>query len=106
MVDCTILPSIDLGAGEHEGIPVALIEAMGYGIPVISTSTGGIPELLSDGAGILVPHKDPVALADAIKSLLNDARLGKQLSYAGYKRVIDEFSIEPIVRKLVDCIGK
>ena len=41
--------SLDLGNGEHEGIPVSLIEAMAHGLPVISTQTGGIPELVTGG---------------------------------------------------------
>ena len=66
-IDAVVMPSIDLGGGVHEGIPVTLMEAMAYGIPVISTTTGGTPELLRDGAGILVPSRDPAALAEAIE---------------------------------------
>ena len=44
-VDCVVLPSLDLGGGEHEGISVALMEAMAHGVPTIATSTGGLAEL-------------------------------------------------------------
>ena len=67
-VDLLVLPSITTPEGEHEGLPTVLVEAMSFGIPVISTNTGGIPELLSDGAGLLVREKSSVALADAIES--------------------------------------
>jgi colanic acid/amylovoran biosynthesis glycosyltransferase len=50
-VTAVVLPSVDLGRHEHEGIPATLIEAMAHGVPVISTSTGGIPELLQPDAG-------------------------------------------------------
>ena len=50
-IDMVVLPTL------HEGIPVCLMEAMAYGVPVISTATGGIPELLRDGAGIIVPPR-------------------------------------------------
>jgi Glycosyl transferases group 1 len=51
---------------------VALMEAMACGIPVIGTQTGGIPELLRDGAGLMVPPNDPEALAEALRSLGGD----------------------------------
>jgi glycosyltransferase involved in cell wall biosynthesis len=53
-VGIVVLPSIDLGKGCHEGIPVTLMEAMVFGIPVVSTYTGGIPELLGNCACVLV----------------------------------------------------
>jgi len=102
--DLVVLPSVDLGEGLHEGIPVALIEPMSLGVPVISTSTGGIPELLRDGAGIMVPPKDPCALADAIERLLNDPALRKRLSEAGRRRVEEEFSVEAVVDRLTEYI--
>ena len=61
--DIVVLPSLDLGKHLHEGIPVPLMEAMANRIPVISTQTGGIPELLRDGAGIMVSPGDAAALA-------------------------------------------
>ena len=103
-VDVVVLPSVDLGDGLHEGIPVCLIEAMAYGVPVVSTSTGGIAELLHDGAGILVPPKDSAALADAIERLLGDENLRKQLSEAGRRRVEAEYGVENVIFKLLQLI--
>jgi glycosyltransferase involved in cell wall biosynthesis len=100
-VGVTVLPSIDLGNGEHEGIPVALIEAMGHGVPVVSTTTGGIPELLEDGAGLLVPPQDECALAEAIERLLDDPRLRADLGCAGRQRVVEEFATEAVVAELL-----
>lgn len=94
-VDAVVLPTL------HEGIPVALMEPMGYGIPVISTHVGGIPELLRDGAGIMVPPADPVALADAIERVMRDGELRRQLSTAGRRRVEEEFSVERVVSELL-----
>src|SRR6202042_1324469 len=61
--------------GEHEGIPVAAMEAMAACVPVVSTTTGSLPELVRPGEGILVPQRDPAALADAIATLLADPEL-------------------------------
>ena len=86
-VDMMVLPSL------HEGIPVSLMEAMAYGIPVISTAVGGTPELLRDGAGILAPPQDPVALADAMERLVRSPELRRQLGQAGRRRIEEEFSL-------------
>lgn len=103
-VDLVVLPSVDLGEGLHEGIPVSLIEAMGFGIPVISTTTGGIPELLHDGAGILVPPKDPDAIAEALIQLLVDPSLRYSLGCSGRERVLERFSIDKVVEQLLKLI--
>jgi colanic acid/amylovoran biosynthesis glycosyltransferase len=99
-IDAVVLPSIDLGNNMQEGIPVALMEAMAHGIPVVSTETGGIPELLRDGAGIMVPPQDPEALADAIQQLIRDPALRVQLGIAGRRRVADHFAVERTVTEL------
>jgi glycosyltransferase involved in cell wall biosynthesis len=92
-VDMMVLPSVDLGRHLHEGVPVSLMEAMAHRIPVISTDTGGIPELLHGGAGILVPPQDPVALADAIERLVHSPDLRRQLGASGRRRIEEEFAL-------------
>jgi len=100
-VDVVVLPSTDLGDGVHEGIPVSLMEAMSYGIPVISTTTGGIPELLGSEAGLLVPERDPLALAEAIEHLARDPSLCRRLGESGRRKVREEFSVEKVVDELI-----
>jgi colanic acid/amylovoran biosynthesis glycosyltransferase len=94
-VDMIALPSL------HEGIPASLQEAMGYGIPVIATPVGGIPELLRDGAGLMVPTTDADALADAIERLVDDPQLRLSLGQAGRERVEREFAIRTVTAELV-----
>ena len=101
-VDIVVLPSITTASGEHEGIPVALMEAMAAGVPVISTTTGGIPELLGDGAGILVPPEDSKALADAIEQLMKDSELRYKIGAKGKEKVKKEFAIDSVVTKMVE----
>lgn len=93
-VDCVVLPSL------HEGISVALMEAMAHGVPVIATSTGGVPELLHDGAGVLVPPADSVTLADGLERVLGSATLRAELGRAGRQRVEEEFDIAAIGQEL------
>lgn len=99
-VDCVVLPSLDLGGGLHEGISVALIEAMAHGVPVVATRTGGLPELLDGGSGVLVPPADPEALADALERVLGSATLRAELVRAGRQRVVEEFDVVAIARQL------
>jgi glycosyltransferase involved in cell wall biosynthesis len=99
-VDCVVLPSLDLGGGLHEGLSVALVEAMANGIPVISTLTGGLPELLEGGAGLLVPPADVGALAEALERVLGSAALREELARAGWRRVAEGFDIAAIAPEL------
>jgi len=105
-VDIVILPSIITKKGEHEGIPVALMEAMAYGIPVISTNTGGIPELLSNGAGIIVEEKSSEQLAEAILKIMRNKEFKKELTERGYQKIQEEFNIEKNVKTLLELIQK
>jgi colanic acid/amylovoran biosynthesis glycosyltransferase len=100
-VDGVVLPSLDLGGGLHEGLSIGLVEAMAHGIPVIGTRTGGLPELLEGGAGLLVDAGDPGALAGGLSELLCSADLRTRLGAAGRQRVEEQFDVEAIARQLV-----
>lgn len=104
-VDVVVLPSIVTGDGVREGIPVALMEAMSYGIPVISTRTGGIPELLGDGSGIMVEERDTESLADAIEKLINDPDYYALMSMRGRKKVERDFNISLISKRLLELFS-
>lgn len=99
-VDAMILPSVDLGNGVHEGIPVSLMEAMGYGVPVISTTTGGIPELIKNEAGILVPPENVQALSDAIERIIINNDLRRILSKNGFEVVSKDYNISVVAKEL------
>jgi len=100
-VDIVILPSINTKNGEHEGIPVALMEAMAHSIPVISTNTGGIPELLSDKAGVIVEEKNSKQLAIAIKKFIKNRNFREKIARKGYDRVCTDFNIQKNTKKLI-----
>lgn len=93
--DIFVLPSF------AEGIPVALMEAMAIGIPVIATYVGGITELVVDQqTGQVVFPSDPIALADAIARYVDNPDLCKTISKNAREKVEMEFNIEDQVDKL------
>lgn len=100
-----VLPSIDLGDNLREGVPVSLVEALAYGVPVISTRTGAIPELL-DGIGVLVPDKNPQALADAIALLMSDEVYRQNLISSGRAAVLKEYDVKKTAADLIARIEK
>lgn len=73
-VDAFILPSY------NEGLPISILEAMSYNLPIISTSVGGIPEILKNGYnGFLIRPGDKKALKNAILTLINNPSLRKEM---------------------------
>jgi len=100
-----VLACIDLrGQGEHvDGIPVALMEAMAMGVPVISTNLSGIPELIeANVSGLLVPEKDEVALADALSRLIQEREFRDKLGQLARKRIEEDFNLATNTRSLAD----
>jgi glycosyltransferase involved in cell wall biosynthesis len=89
-----ILPSVPTANGLREGIPVALMEAMACGLPVISSRLSGIPELVEHGvSGILVVPRDIMGLADAIEQLALAPELRERMGLAGHKKIVREFDL-------------
>ncbi len=72
-------------ASDWEGHPIAVMEAMAAGLPVVATSVGGVPEIVGD-AGLLVPPHDPAALEQALRRLISDPALRFRLAQAGRAR--------------------
>jgi glycosyltransferase involved in cell wall biosynthesis len=85
----------------HEMQPLAILEAMAAGLPVVASRAGGIPDLVRDGeTGVLVPPGDAVALADALERLLGDDELTARLGVAGHERVRADFAPSTTIDRL------
>jgi glycosyltransferase involved in cell wall biosynthesis len=98
--DVLVLPSIIDARGDTEGLGVALLDAMSYGIPAIASRVGGIPDIIEDGvSGLLVPPADPLALATAIERVARDPALAKRLADAGRARLRTHFSWDVITKR-------
>ncbi len=104
--DVCVLPSVVTAAGEQEGIPVSLLEAMSAGIPVVATAAGAVPELVADGAGALVPPADPTALAAALAGLARDRPAREALGRKGRERVAGEFDVRRTTERLLEEIRR
>jgi len=83
----------------NEGLPMALIEAMACGKPVVATDVGAVRDLLEDGrAGLVVPPRDPMALARGIASVLDDPDLSARLS-ARARDAGQKYHVDNLVRR-------
>ena len=101
--DIFVLPSRTARNGDREGIPVALMEAMSRGKPVISTRHVGIPELVRNG--LLVDENDIEGLADAIDSLSDDPAQRAELGRLNRELIQREFSVQSVL-ELKALFGK
>lgn len=92
--DLFVLPSI------YEGLSIALIEAMALGVPAVVSDAGGLPEVVRHGReGVVIPARDPAALADALVSLLQDRSLRERLGEAARQRAAT-FDIRKAVHRM------
>lgn len=92
-----LLPSL------WENFPYAVLEAMACGVPVVASRTGGVVELVDDGAtGILVPSSDPAAVTEAVCALLADPQRLGDMSRAARARVEQHFRVEAVVPQMLD----
>lgn len=94
--DIFVLPSL-----LREGQPLSVLEAMAYGVPVIASRIGGVPEIIRDQEnGILVPAQEPQLLADQIEVLILDPGRRKQLGEAGRKTFVENFDANIMIKKM------
>jgi colanic acid/amylovoran biosynthesis glycosyltransferase len=104
LVDSHILlcPSVVGADGDQEGIPVAVMEAMGCGLPVIATRHSGIPELVEDGiSGFLTPERDADAVAERLMYLIEHSETWPTMGRAGRARIEADYDIEKLNDQLV-----
>ena len=101
------LPAIVDSKGDTEGLGVVLIEAMELGLPVVASNVGGIPDVVVDGvSGILVPEKDPQALASAYKRLAASPELQEQLLAGAQRRIAECFTWDGIVARQIGTYNR
>ena len=94
-------------ASQSEGSPYVLLEAMAAGLPIVATAVGGVPEILEDNqTGLLVPSRNPQAMAQALARLLNDPDLAARLVASADALVTTRLSPERYARSLIDVYSE
>ncbi len=102
MKECSVfaLPCVVTKDNDMDGIPFVLMEAMALGKPCVSTPVSGIPELIEDDInGLLVPQRDSMALAEALKLLLKDKQLKARLGTRASQKISRDFNLEINMRQ-------
>jgi glycosyltransferase involved in cell wall biosynthesis len=98
-----VLPCTREADGGMDNLPTVIMEAMAAGLPVISTSLGGIPEMVEHGVnGELVPERDPAAICAAMERLISDPERARRLGDRGRQIAQEKFSIETSARALIE----
>ena len=96
LMDVFVLPS------KWEGLPISILEAMAFKMPVIATEVGGIPEIVrKDQTGVLIPPNDPIALRDAVLKLLENTSFSQKLVERAHQEILQKFDQERMVRETV-----
>ena len=95
MADVFVLPT------NNDCFPLVLLEAMQYGLPVVSTFEGGIPDIVENKiTGLLIEQNNPIALADNLEFLLNNEVIRLQMGKAGRVKYKNEFTLQTFESKL------
>ena len=101
--DVFVLPACFDRHGDTEGQGVVLLEALSHGKPVVASAVGGIVDIIKhEKTGLLVPEKNPHALADAIVRILTNEELYTRLAKDGYKFAKQNFSEDAVAEKMVE----
>jgi glycosyltransferase involved in cell wall biosynthesis len=93
--ECLAASDVFVLSSNWEGNPLAVMEAMAAGLPVVGTAVGGVPELVESGQqGILVPPGDCAAFTDAMRILMNDPQKRTAMANAARARATAAFNLE------------
>ncbi|MEA2562555.1 MAG: hypothetical protein QOH06_4059 [Acidobacteriota bacterium] len=98
--DLFVLPAVHDSKGNVDGLPNVILEAMASGLPVVASGISGIPLAVEDGlTGLLVPERDPVALAAALRKLLANPELARTMGERGRRKAETELTWDAVASR-------
>jgi glycosyltransferase involved in cell wall biosynthesis len=101
--DIFIMPSVVHSSGDRDGIPTVIMEALMHRVPVIATDVSGISEVIEDGiTGLLIPEKDPRAIAEAVERMVANRDEALIMAERGRARVVEQFDPERNHKRVLD----
>jgi glycosyltransferase involved in cell wall biosynthesis len=89
-------------SSDYEGNPLSVMEAMAAGKPMICTAVGGVPELVEDGCGLLVPPRDAQALSKAMSQMLENPNARKSMGEKSARRAVERFDLRAMTEAYED----
>lgn len=102
-----VAPYVEMGSGDKDGIPTAMLEGLASGLPVITTDSGSILEVVTtEVEGIVVPQRDSKAFAAALERLIKDPALERRMAKAARARFDKDFDIRVTERRLHERVSK
>lgn len=105
LADVLVVPSVHDQAGNVDGLPIVLLEAMATGCAIVASDVAGIPQVIHDGQnGLLVPEKQPSALAGAICRILGDESLRRHLGEGARSAAVGNLSWRRIAERTADIM--
>ena len=105
--DLFVLGCLIADNGDRDGIPNVMAESMAMNLPVVATNVSGIPEFLEDRVtGLMVEQKDPMALANAMETLLTDNNLRQKVTLEAKKRITRDFNNKKLIIDLAGIYSK
>lgn len=104
--DMLVMPCLVDPSGDRDGLPNVIVEALAHRLPVVATDVSGIGELIRSGqTGLLVPERNPAALAEAISRLTSDRTEALRLAERGRELVRKEFDLQTIASRLIQLFA-
>jgi len=101
LMDIFVFPSV------MEGLGLALLEAMAFGLPCVASEVGGISDVMKDGSGgMLVPPENPEAIADAVLRLIGNPKMAEDMGLKGKKIVTENFSLDKMADSILKLYGE
>jgi glycosyltransferase involved in cell wall biosynthesis len=96
------LSDVYASSSHREGLPLAVLEAMMVGLPVVATSVGDIPNVVTEETGVVVPPHRPELLAAALEDLLQNPEKRQAMGLAAHRRAMDEYSVDAWMKRHLD----